>query len=366
MKRITAMFAAGALLTPCADANQFGTGFAVSPKGYLVTCHHVVRDAEHILVHHGNGYMEATIVALDPRNDLAILKVDDWPGRYLGLSASSEISYASEVLVAGFPDPTVLGRNPKVSTGIVNALSGVRDDPRFIQISAPVQPGNSGGPLLSSSGRVVGVVAAGLNSMDRMTKGGYLPQTVNYAIKGDLVLSLLKRASISVPKFGNRIPAGPKQVERALTAIALIEGLKRGEKMYGTPVTRLPQTRSAPVPPQPTPTVPAPRPARPATLTSFHSGDGVRPGREAPWVFPDSHLRPLTVDEVRKLPKEALWRARNEIYLRRGFIFATPEGRRFASEFGPHYRPLTASAEAIKPHLTPVEIANLRLISHFE
>lgn len=357
MKRITAMIAAGALLAPCAGANQFGTGFAVSPKGYLVTCHHVVRDAEHILVHHRHGYMEATVVALDPRNDLAVLKVENWPGRYLGLSASSEISYASEVLVAGFPDPTVLGRNPKISTGIVNALSGVRDDPRHIQISAPVQPGNSGGPLLSPSGRVVGVVAAGLNSMDRMTNGGYLPQTVNYAIKGDLVLSLLKRASISVPKFGNRIPAGPKQVERALTAIALIEGLKRGEKMYGTRITRPPQTRSTP---------PSPRNAPSATLTSFHSTNQAHHNRRTPWIFHDSHLRPLTVDEVRKLSKEALWRARNEIYLRRGFIFATPEGRRFASEFAPHYRPLTRSVEAVKQHLTPVEVANLRLISHYE
>lgn len=353
------MLAVGALLLTCVNAGQFGTGFAISPKGYLVTCHHVVRDAERIIVHHQNGYLEATIVALDPRNDLAILKVDGWPGRYLGLSSSSEVTHASEVLVAGFPDPTVLGRNPKISTGIVNALSGVRDDPRFIQISAPVQPGNSGGPLLSPSGRVVGVVAAGLNSMDRMTNGGYLPQTVNYAIKTDLILPLLKNASISVPKFGTRIPAGPKQVERALTAIALIEGLKRGERMYGGGVPRSPQTRPAQPPRQ---AAPAPAPS----LTSFRSQNGGRPDRVGPWVFPDSHARPLEAHEVQSLPKEALWRARNEIYLRHGFIFPTPEGQHFASEFGPHYRPVTASVDAVKKRLTPVEVANLRLISRFE
>jgi S1-C subfamily serine protease len=357
MKLITAMLAVGALLLTCVNAGQFGTGFAISPKGYLVTCHHVVRGAERVIVHHRNGYLEATIVALDPRNDLAILKVEGWPGRYLGLSSSSEVTHASEVLVAGFPDPTVLGRNPKVSTGIVNALSGVRDDPRFIQISAPVQPGNSGGPLLSPSGRVVGVVAAGLNSMDRMTNGGYLPQTVNYAIKTDLILPLLKNASISVPKFGTRIPAGPKQVERSLSAIALIEGLKRGERMYGGEVPRPPMK----------PEVKPGREGAPApTLTSFRSQNGGRPDRIGPWVFPDSHARPLESHEVQGLPKAALWRARNEIYLRHGFIFPTPEGRRFASEFGPHYRPVTASVDAIKERLTPVEVANLRLISRFE
>jgi len=357
MKLITAMLAACALLQTGAEAGQFGTGFAISPKGYLVTCHHVVRDAERIIVHHRDGYLEATIVALDPRNDLAILKVEGWPGRYLGLSASSEVTHASEVLVAGFPDPTVLGRNPKISTGIVNALSGVRDDPRFIQISAPVQPGNSGGPLLSPSGRVVGVVAAGHNSMDRMTNGGYLPQTVNYAIKTDLILPLLKNASISVPKFGTRIPAGPRQVERALTAIALIEGLKRGEKMYGGGVPRTPQVQ---------PAQPQRQGAPSPTLTSFRSNDGGRPDRIGPWVFPDSHARPLEAHEVQGLPKEALWRARNEIYLRHGFIFPTPEGQRFASEFGPHYRPVTRSVDVVKKRFTPVEVANLRLISRYE
>jgi hypothetical protein len=357
MKLITAMLAVCTLLQTGAAGGQFGTGFAVSPKGYLVTCHHVVRDAERIIVHYHDGYLEATIVALDPRNDLAILKVDGWTGRYLGLTGSSEVTHASEVLVAGFPDPTVLGRNPKISTGIVNALSGVRDDPRYIQISAPVQPGNSGGPLLSPSGRVVGVVAAGLNSMDRMTNGGYLPQTVNYAIKTDLILLLLENASISVPKFGTRIPAGPKQVERALTAIALIEGLKRGEKMYGGGLPRTPQIQ---------PAQPPRRNASAPTLTSFRSADGGRPARIGPWVFPDSHARPLEAHEVQALPKEALWRARNEIYLRHGFIFPSREGQQFASEFGPHYRPVTRSVDAVKQRLTPVEVANLRLISRYE
>lgn len=356
------MLAVAALLLTGAEASQFGTGFAISPKGYLVTCHHVVRDADRIIVHTSDGYLEATIVALDPRNDLAVLKVEGWRGHFLGLSPSSEVTYASEILVAGFPDPTVLGRNPKISTGIVNALSGVRDDPRFIQISAPVQPGNSGGPLLAPSGRVVGMVAAGLNSIDRMTNGGYLPQTVNYAIKTDLILPLLKNAAIAVPKFGNRIPAGPKQVDRALTAIALIEGLKQGERIYGGDIPRplLARAPQAPTPQGPRQNAPAP------VLTSFRSLNGGRPARVGPWVFPDSHARPLEPHEVQGLPKEALWRARNEIYLRHGFIFPTSEGQRFAAEFGPHYRPMTRSVDAVKRRLTPVEVANLRLISRYE
>ena len=274
------MLAASALLLVCLDAGQFGTGFAISPKGYLVTCYHVVRDAERVIVHSREGYMDAAIIALDPRNDLAILKVEGWEGRYLGLSDSGEVTLASEILVAGFPDPTVLGRNPKISTGIVNALSGVRDDPRFIQISAPVQPGNSGGPLLSPSGRVVGVVASGLNSMDRMTHGGYLPQTVNYAIKAEQILPLLKTASISLPKFGTRTSAGTKQVERAISAITLIEGLKRGERMYGgqAPVNAGPPRQTGP------------------NLTSLRSSTtGNPPAQTGPWIIPAPNSHPLRV-----------------------------------------------------------------------
>ena len=160
MKLFAAIAAVGVLSSMSLSASQFGTGFAVNSKGYFITCHHVIEHAASILVHTPEGPVPAQVVALDPPNDLALLKIDSWDGRYLGLSSAGEVGYASEVTAAGFPDPTVLGISPKISKGIVNALSGVRDDPRFLQVSAPVQPGNSGGPLRSSSGRVVGVVAA--------------------------------------------------------------------------------------------------------------------------------------------------------------------------------------------------------------
>lgn len=359
MKRYAVMLASFTLLTVCGRAGQFGTGFAISPKGYLVTCHHVVRDAERVIVHCEDGYLEAKIVALDPRNDLAILKVEKWPGKYLGLSSSEEVTHASEILAAGFPDPSVLGRNPKISTGIVNAMSGVRDDPRYIQISAPVQPGNSGGPLLSSSGRVVGVVASGLNSMDRMAHGGYLPQSVNFAIKAELILPLLKAISVSVPKIGTRTRSGPKQVNRSINAIALIEGIKQNEQIYGgsPPGVSRASLREAASPNQPTGS---------PSLVALRGSNTPSSGNAGPWIFQDSHVRPLEPGEVSRLSKNSLWRARNEIYLRHGFIFPTAEGQQFAREFGNLYQPVTPSVDAVKQKLSPVEVANLRLIAGYE
>lgn len=348
MKRNAALLAACWIASTSVEGGQFGTGFAISPKGYLVTCHHVVKDAERVLVHSGGFHHEASVIALDPRNDIAILKIPSWSGPHLALAPASEVTYASPVIAAGFPDPTVLGINPKISTGIVNALTGVRDDPRYVQISANVQPGNSGGPLISQSGRVVAIVAAGLNSMDRMTHGGYLPQTVNYAIKSDLILPLLKNASINLPKFGTRTPPGEKQIERTIGAIALIEGLRRGERMYVG-------------------SQPAPQTKKSRLLAKAEPAASGSPGPPpGPWVFPDSQIRPLGIGEVSSMPKEALWRARNEIYLRHGLIFPTEEGRRFAASFGPAYRPVTHSVESVQQRLSPVEIANLRLIADYE
>lgn len=352
MKLHAAIAAVGLLISTPLSASQFGTGFAVNPKGYFITCHHVIRNAGNILIHAPEGPVPAQIIALDPANDLAVLKIEKWNGRYLGLTSAGEVGYASEVTAAGFPDPTVLGINPKISKGIVNALSGVRDDPRFLQVSAPVQPGNSGGPLISSTGRVVGVVAAGLNSMDRMTQGGYLPQSVNYAIKTDLIFPILKNASVKIPRFLTKTNGHQKQVTRALGAIVLVEGLAPGK-------TRSVMTHPAPAsltaaPPRQRNPADSPFPTLQPTAT------------RAPWVFPDSHARPLSARELETLPPEGLWRARNEIYLRRGFFFTTAEGNEFARQFGPCYQPKTPSVEAVQRALTPVEIANLQLIHAFE
>lgn len=344
MKLFAAIFAMGALLAGHLAAGQFGTGFAISPKGYLVTCHHVVRNADRIIVHTPSGILPAQIVALDPHNDIAVLKVEGWKGRFLGIGVSADVTHGSAVLAAGFPDPTILGRNPKVSKGNINALSGVLDDPRYLQMSAPVQPGNSGGPLISASGHVVGIVAAGLNSVDRMAQSGYVPQSVNFAIKTDLVYPLLKTASISVPRFGTGTRNPSRQIERALASIALVEGVQSAS------LTRQPPRPAGPQPPGRT----APRPSP------------VVYDRRAPWVFPNSHQRPLQPGEVQNLSNEGLWRARNEIYLRHGFVFATPRGQSFASQYGSAYRPITPSIATVQQSLNPVEVANLNLIASFE
>jgi S1-C subfamily serine protease len=96
------------------------------------------------------------------------------------------------VVTYGFPLTGILSSGPTLTTGDVSALSGLRDNPLQYQISAPVQPGNSGGPLLDAQGHVVGVVTSKLNAarIAQMT-GGDIPQNVNFAVKGAEALAFL-------------------------------------------------------------------------------------------------------------------------------------------------------------------------------
>ena len=94
-------------------------------------------------------------------------------------------------MTLGYPLVHIQGQEQKATFGHVNSLSGSDDDIRFMQIDVPVQPGNSGGPLIAKNGTVVGVVTATLDQINALKVSGALPQNVNYAVKSDYVRPLL-------------------------------------------------------------------------------------------------------------------------------------------------------------------------------
>jgi TPR repeat protein/V8-like Glu-specific endopeptidase len=182
-----------------------GTGWVISP-GYIVTNQHVVHRARSVEVIMANGEkIAAKVVAADNGNDLAVLSVASAgllpPGLPL---AKKAVSAGEEVFTIGFPLPGDMGQRAKLTDGIINADSGLGDDPRYYQISVPIQPGNSGGPLLNMRGEVIGITTATLNSAEMLKNGGALPQNVNYAIKspyaGKLVQSLPARRQVRSQK----------------------------------------------------------------------------------------------------------------------------------------------------------------------
>ncbi len=175
-----------------------GTGFFVSNNGYLITNYHVVNGAKKITVFtEAKDELSATVIQSDPANDVALLQVDKMSVA-IPIVPAFESAKGEEVLTLGYPLIALQGQEQKATFGRVNALSGIGNDIRYVQIDTPIQPGNSGGPLLNSRGEVVGVVSATLNQVAALKASGTLPQNVNYAVKVDYILPLLRAAKVDL------------------------------------------------------------------------------------------------------------------------------------------------------------------------
>ncbi len=177
-----------------------GTAFFITNDGYLISNYHVVKVAAKVRLVTGAGLIDATVVAVDAANDLALLKA---AGTFapLPVATSRGVKLGATVATVGFPATGLQGFSPKLAKGEIGSLAGAADDPRYFQISLPVQPGNSGGALVDARGNVVGIVAAKLNAAAALAATGSLPENVNYAVKSSLLLSFLE----SVPEVSAKL-----------------------------------------------------------------------------------------------------------------------------------------------------------------
>lgn len=170
-----------------------GSGFIVSADGKIATNHHVIANAHIVTVKLNNGasFQMKRVVADDPTHDVAIIEVPGMNLPTLNLAPSGSVAVGQHVVAIGSPGmlgPEVLQNS--ASDGIV---SGIREFQgiKLIQTTAPISPGNSGGPLLSTEGKVVGLTAYGLQAL----KG----ENLNFAVSADAVATLLYTANLAPP-----------------------------------------------------------------------------------------------------------------------------------------------------------------------
>ncbi|MBO1075835.1 trypsin-like peptidase domain-containing protein [Roseomonas marmotae] len=192
---------------PKARSVSSGTGFVVAADRVL-TNQHVVAGCDRVFIRTADGRMLPAVppAKVDAALDLSLLTVPGNPGPALAFRAGPAVRRGEGVVAYGFPLPGLLSSDPKLTRGEVNGLNGLGDNPSQYQISAPVQPGNSGGPLLDLQGNIVGVVVSKLNAGAVSRRTGDIAQNINFAVKGTAAADFLRRAGLTPQAAESRGP----------------------------------------------------------------------------------------------------------------------------------------------------------------
>lgn len=169
-----------------------GTAWPIA-AGYAVTNHHVVEGKQQVkLVDRSGEEITANVIASDQAHDIAFLRVSNPDRLPPALPFSRQgAALGASVFTIGFPRIDIMGKTPKLSQGIISGVNGLRDDPTSYQISVPIQPGNSGGPLLNMRGEVVGMITAMLGSVTGESGDAQPIPNINYALKVDVIEQFL-------------------------------------------------------------------------------------------------------------------------------------------------------------------------------
>ncbi|MBP7708010.1 MAG: WG repeat-containing protein [Candidatus Aminicenantes bacterium] len=167
--------------------NSVGSGFYVSAEGHVLTNSHVIHNAKKIIVSGQNAHL----VDEDLANDIALLIVEPKPGNFVTFNKSNRTIVGEGICTYGFPLAGLLSSKGCLSVGSISSMSGIGNNASEFQISAPIQPGNSGGPVLNNKGHVIGIIVSGLSDTAISKLTGQVPQNVNFAINAATLRAFL-------------------------------------------------------------------------------------------------------------------------------------------------------------------------------
>ncbi|GAA5082239.1 hypothetical protein GCM10025759_33510 [Lysobacter panacisoli] len=185
-------------LTPYVDREKplrTGTAFFVNKTGQLLTAAHVSRDCTLLEAHQDGTTFAVTSRAASDLLDIAVLDSGKPRGTAIALRQGNEIVLGESVTSVGFPLQGLLGDSPNVTRGNISASKGLRGSLGMFQFSAPIQPGNSGGPIVSDNGELLGMAVSTLNAV-ALAQLGQIPQNVNFALDATYVAKFLQREKV--------------------------------------------------------------------------------------------------------------------------------------------------------------------------
>ena len=166
------------------DVISLGSGFFINPRGDVVTNAHVVEGCSTAAVRAGDQRGQGTVLYRDSRADLALIRTGGPAPAFLQLRVSPPVQLAETVVTAGYPLAGLLSSQIHITDGSISSLAGIGDNTTVLQFTAPIQNGNSGGPLVDLGANLVGVNSAGLNPRIQS-------QNVNFAVKTSAVITFL-------------------------------------------------------------------------------------------------------------------------------------------------------------------------------
>ena len=196
-----------------------GSGFWFNTDGYFATNHHVIQGCRTTQVKVNNELVNSKIISFDKINDLAIGKIDKNVNSVFSLSSKPELG--EEVMVGGFPLVGILKNDSiKVTRGIVSSLSGFDNNYSELQIDAPIQKGNSGGPIINSYGEVIGIAKSYLSeervNKIKKPKEKIEIQNINYGVKVNILRNMSESLGINVSKPEKQKAKNSKQLAKAI------------------------------------------------------------------------------------------------------------------------------------------------------
>ena len=213
-----------------------GSCFSIAPH-YAITNAHVLGygwytdyNQENYIIINGRQYV-AEIIHIDSVEDLALIHIPDYTFPYsFRVQTADQYQVASRIYAIGYPIADLLGQDARVTDGIINSKTGFNGDDDAIQISTPIQPGNSGGPVVLADdySQVIGIASSTLSDLAMLERTGNVAQNVNFAIKS----KLLSQFDKYIPDAEKESIKTPNNINEAIDATAFVYCTFKPETQY--------------------------------------------------------------------------------------------------------------------------------------